>query len=103
MPPVPSNRLARTTREDSYRKRSLSPANHHLARPSSSSKPRFLGASSALSLSPEPECEVAQPFVPQRSEDGLYYELEYRDEIVKWMLEMEVSPTRRRMQGWRVC
>ncbi|RSH81279.1 uncharacterized protein EHS24_008721 [Apiotrichum porosum] len=88
MPPAPSNKFVRLSKDDGWnaRKRSVSPAN--LARASSSSSRRLV-ATSSLTLSPESECE--QPFVPQRSDDGLYYETEYRDEIIKWMLEMETQ------------
>lgn len=82
MPPVPPTKFARTSIEGWSRKRSVSPS----AKASSSKKViGTQGSTDDIDMSPE-----TKQFVPRRSDDGYYYEDEYRDEHVMCMLENEV-------------
>ena len=74
MPPVPPTKFARTSIEGWSRKRSVSPG----ADASSSKK----GAAATHASN---DC-----FTPRRSDDGLFYEDEYREEHIKYLLAMEV-------------
>lgn len=91
MPPAPPTKFARTSIEGWSRKRSVSPA--------SAAKPSRKMVSSSLQPSPElisgTSTLVSEPhFIPKRSDDGYFYEEEYRDEHLACMLEMEVRVTR---------
>ncbi|KAL1412419.1 hypothetical protein Q8F55_000164 [Vanrija albida] len=81
MPPVPPTKFARTSIEGWSRKRSVSPS----AKASSSKKVIGIqGSADDVDMSPD-----AKLFVPRRSDDGYYYEDEYRDEHVMCMLDNE--------------
>ncbi|BEJ13475.1 hypothetical protein CspHIS471_0306490 [Cutaneotrichosporon sp. HIS471] len=89
MPPAPPTKFARTSIEGWSRKRSVSPA--------SAAPPSRKMVSSVLQPSPElisgTSTLVSEPqqFVPKRSDDGYFYEEEYRDEHLAWMFEMELQ------------
>lgn len=76
MPPAPPHKFARTSIEGWSRKRSVSPT-------SGSSK-------KASASNPSSHDVSSDEFVPRRSDDGLYYEEEYREEHIKYLLAMEV-------------
>lgn len=96
MPPAPPAKFARTSMEGWSRKRSVSPS-ARASRVSPYKKNPASSSSSAASSSTAPlqshfELET---FVPRRSDDGYYYEDEYRDEHIAYLLKMEVSATDR--------
>ncbi|CAK9783212.1 hypothetical protein CC85DRAFT_156690 [Cutaneotrichosporon oleaginosum] len=88
MPPAPPTKFARTSIEGWSRKRSVSPA--------TAGPPTRKMVSSSLQASPElisgTSARAPEPaFVPKRSDDGYYYEEEYREEHLACMLEMEAQ------------
>lgn len=91
MPPAPPTKFARTSIEGWSRKRSVSPAT--AAQPSRKMVSCSLQASPELISGTSNFITEQNPFTPKRSDDGYFYEEEYRDEHIAWMFEMEVRVT----------